>query len=159
MQSWPGKQTVKDPQLRRGERKDESWLFQLFKTTMQDYIDAAWGWEELLQKEGFITSLPAPNFQILHLGDSNIGCIYLSDRDHHLVLDMILVEPDKQKRGHGSRLMDWAKTKAVASWRPIRLSVLKTNPAVQFHLRHGFKTVEEDPHSLKMQWSPSQLVG
>lgn len=152
--SKPGELAVNDFLLRRGESKDESWLFQLFKTTMQDYIDAAWGWEELLQKEGFITSLPARDFQILQLGDDNIGCIYLSEKTEFLVLDMILVEPGIQKQGYGSQLMNWAKTRAMDSRQPIKLSVLKTNPAVQFHVRHGFEIVEEDEHSLKMQWLP-----
>lgn len=140
--------------LRRGERSDESWLFNLFKSTLQDYIDAAWGWEELLQKEGFVTSLPARGFQILQQGAENIACIHLTDRADHLLLDMIMVEPVQQRQGHGSHLIDWAKRKASETERRIKLSVLKSNPAVLFHQRHGFETVEEDQHSLKMEWTP-----
>ena len=37
--------------LRTGRKDDEDWLFQLFSSTMQDYIDDAWGWDELFQRE------------------------------------------------------------------------------------------------------------
>lgn len=140
--------------FRRGDTSDETWLFQLFKVTMQDYIDAAWGWEELLQKEGFITSLPARNFQVLYSGSDNIGCIYLSEKDDHLVLDMILVEPNWQRQGFGQRLIEWAKSQASEKQLTIKLSVIKTNPAVSFHRNNGFETTAEDEHCLKMQWRP-----
>ncbi len=143
-----------EAKLRLGDASDETWLFQLFKSTMQDYIDAAWGWEELLQKEGFLTSLPARNFRVLQLGSDKVGCIYLSEKDDHLALEMILVEPTWQRQGYGKQLIDWAKSLATARKQEIRLSVLKTNPAVNFHENNGFDTTAEDEHSLKMQWTP-----
>ena len=145
---------VRNLKLRRGESSDELWLFQLFKATMQDHIDAAWGWEELLQKEGFLTSLPARNFRILQLDKTNVGCIYLSEKDDHLLLEMILVEPSWQQQGHGQRLIDWAKEEASKRKTSIELSVIRTNPAVQFHLHNGFNIIAEDEHSLKMAWAP-----
>ena len=51
--------------MRRGSNQDEDWLFELFRSTMQNHIDKAWGWDELLQREGFVTTLPAKQFQIL----------------------------------------------------------------------------------------------
>ena len=143
-----------EAKLRRGDTSDETWLFQLFKTTMQDHIEAAWGWEELLQKEGFLTSLPARNFRILDLGSDKVGCIYLNEKEDHLALEMILVAPHRQRQGYGKHLIDWAKSRARERQQAIRLSVIKTSPAVEFHESNGFHKTEEDEHSLKMQWSP-----
>lgn len=144
-----------EAQLRRGETNDENWLFELFKTTMQDYIDAAWGWEEMLQKEGFLTSLPARNFMVLHQENNSIGCIYLSEREDHFVLDMILVAPQWQRQGHGQRLIEWAKSRARENNQTIKLSVIRTNPAVEFHRINGFEIIDTDEHSLKMAWIPA----
>ena len=139
--------------IRRGSEKDEQWLFNLFKATMRDFIDAAWGWEELFQKEGFVTSLPAKNFQILEYEGAAIGCFHITAKEDHLVLDMILVAPEFQRQGFGSQLIALAFSDARKSGQPIRLSVIKTNPAVAFHKAHGFEVVEEDEHCYRMQWS------
>lgn len=138
--------------MRSGDASDESWLFNLFKTTMRDYIDAAWGWEELLQKEGFTTTLPAKNFSILENAEHPIGCIHISRKDEYLLVDMILVEPEYQQQGYGVELMRLAQKQAQDEELPLCLSVLKTNPAVNFHLKVGFKIKEEDEHSLRMEW-------
>lgn len=140
-------------EIRRGSEADEQWLFDLFKATMRDFIDAAWGWEELFQKEGFVTSLPAKNFQVLEYGGVAIGCLHISVKENYLVLDMILVEPEFQRQGFGSQLIALAFSDAKKTGLPIRLSVIKTNPAVAFHKDHGFEVVEEDEHSYRMQWS------
>lgn len=137
--------------IRRGRTSDEAWLFQLFKKTMQDYIDAAWGWEEILQKEGFTTSLPARNFTILELNQQAIACMHLSSKSDHYFLDMILVEPAYQRRGFGSKLFEIAREQARKTELPIQLSVLKTNPAVKFHQHIGFTVIDEDDHSYKMR--------
>lgn len=139
-------------QLRKGAVDDQDWLFDLFRLTMQNYIDKAWGWDELLQREGFITSLPVRNFQILLCDDQRVGSYHLTHRKDHLLLDMILVAPERQREGFGRYLMERIKENSRTRGLPVRLSVLKTNPAVQFHLASGFQLVEEDPHSFRMAW-------
>ena len=139
--------------LRKGLIDDQDWLFDLFRRTMQNYIDKAWGWDELLQREGFITSLPARDFQVLLCDDNRVGSYHLTDKKDHLLLDMILVIPERQHEGFGRFLMERAKEKSRAYNKPLQLSVLKTNPAVQFHLAAGFQLIEEDSHSFRMAWS------
>ena len=43
--------------IRNGNAEDEDWLFQLFRGTMQGYIDEAWGWDELLQDRDAIIAI------------------------------------------------------------------------------------------------------
>ena len=143
---------TRDIHLRRGEIADQDWLFDLFRRTMQNYIDKAWGWDELLQYQGFITSLPARNFQILIFEGERVGSFHLTDKPDHLLLDMILVVPARQRQGFGSFLMDCIKERSRHNAKPVHLSVLKTNPAVQFHRACGFTVLEEDTHSFRMAW-------
>lgn len=142
-----------DIQIRRGVTDDQDWLFELFRRTMQNYIDKAWGWDELLQREGFITSLPARNFQVLLYKQQRAGSYHLTEKSDHLILDMILVAPEYQRQGLGSFLMQRVQAKSRDSNKPVQLSVLKTNPAVQFHLASGFKLIDEDSHSARMLWT------
>ena len=142
-----------DMEMRRGVIDDQDWLFELFRHTMQNYIDKAWGWDELLQREGFITSLPARNFQILISADQRVGSYHLTEKSDILLLDMILIAPPFQRQGYGRYLMERIKDRSRASAKPVHLSVLKTNPAVQFHLASGFSMHAEDSHSYHMVWS------
>ena len=139
--------------IRNGNAEDEDWLFQLFRGTMQGYIDEAWGWDELLQHQGFITSLPAKNFQILEVNKFRTASFHLREKDDRLVVDMILVLPEKQRLGFGTYLMNQIKESAERLEKPAYLSVLKSNPAIDFHLSCGFKKIEEDEHSIKMSYS------
>lgn len=138
--------------IRQGEETDQDWLYQMFRTTLHNYIDDAWGWDELLQREGFLTSLPAKQFQVLEVDKVKTGSFHITEHPDHLVLDMILVEPPKQRNGYGSLLMESVKDLSVKTLKPIHLSVLKSNPAIEFHVLEGFSTLEEDEHSLKMIW-------
>lgn len=140
-------------EIRRGELEDQDWLFELFRSTMQNYIDVAWGWDELLQHEGFNTSLPAKNFRVLLSNGTRVGSYHCSEKPGYLLLDMILVDPAQQRRGYGRNMMDRVKEKSRLTHKPIHLSVLKTNPAVAFHMACGFEQIESDRHSLRMFWS------
>ena len=59
--------------FRAGTIKDDEWIFDLFKRTMQHYVESAWGWDELLQKESFKTSLPIKQFELLCIDDEAVG--------------------------------------------------------------------------------------
>lgn len=139
-------------QLRSGDQGDENWLFELFRTTMQSYIAAAWGWEELVQHEGFITSLPAREFQVLEYKDMAIGSYHLTTNRDALVLNMILVEPKWQRKGFGKIMMQTVQRRASEEEKAVQLRVLQRNPAVQFHKQCGFSIVATDEHSLEMSW-------
>lgn len=143
-------------QFRRGNADDEEWLFQLFRKTMQPYIAAAWGWEELLQREGFVTSLPARGFQVLEYSGARIGSYHVSRQPGHLLLDMILVEPDCQRQGFGSLMMRHLQEQARSLQLPVHLRVLRTNPAVAFHEQCGFSASGGDEHSLDMHWQAQE---
>ncbi len=138
--------------FRQGLEEDQDWLYRLFRHTMRDYIDHAWGWDELLQREGFRESLPVQNFQVLLRDGVPSACYYLRSEVDHLLLEMILVEPRLQGQGLGRAMMARIKEQASDQDQEIRLSVLKTNPAVRFHTAQGFHTASEDAHSLKMCW-------
>lgn len=139
--------------FRQGQAEDSDWLFLLFRETMQDYIDDTWGWDELLQREGFLLSLPAKNFRILEFNSQAAGGYHITKKDDHVLLDMIIVKPEVQGNGLGRLMMNEIQEFSQKENKPIHLSVLKTNPAIQFHVVCGFQQVEEDNHSVKMVWS------
>ena len=139
-------------EFRVGTIKDGEWMFDLFKRTMQHHVESAWGWDEQLQKESFKTSLPIKQFQLLCIDGEAVGGYHISDNKDHLLLNMILLEPDYQRQGLGGEMLTRIKSQAKQLNKAVQLSVLKTNPAVDFHLKAGFEEVKSDEHSIKMIW-------
>ncbi len=141
-----------------GTALDQEWLYSLFRTTMQKHIESAWGWDEPLQRISFNTSLPATHFKILLEDEIRIGGYHITTNSDHIVLDMILVEPQQQRKGYGQVMMEQIKREAFSKRRPIRLSVLSSNPAIEFHKSMGFEITNTDSKSVKMEWSAARVV-
>ena len=137
--------------MRQGKPSDMDWLYQTFKHTMQSYISQTWGWDELLQEHSFYENLPAKTFTIATL-DGDIGALNLREKPDHLWLEMVLVLPDYQGRGFGRLMLEYAQKQAQKAQKPLRLSVLKLNPAHGFYRHMGFDQSNVDQWSYKMQW-------
>ncbi len=137
--------------FRKATRQDMDWLYQTFKLTMQDYIQQTWGWDELLQGHAFHDNLPAASFTIAARNGIDIGAYSVQEKSDHLWLEMVLVLPELQNQGLGSKLLRRAQEAAAAKGKPLRLSVLKVNPAQRFYKRLGFQVTGEDAWSFKME--------
>ncbi len=142
------------PRLRKAARSDMDWLYATFKQTMQSYIERTWGWNELFQQHGFLDNLPPGSFVILRDAGEDVGACSILQKPDHLWLEMVLVVPQRQRQGLGAELVRHAQAVAGAQGKPLRLSVLKINPAQQFYLKQGFVCYAEDAWSLKLQWLP-----
>lgn len=137
--------------MRQGEPADMDWLYQTFKRTMQSFIKETWGWDELLQEHSFYENLPAKSFSIATL-DGDVGALNLREKEDHLWLEMVLVLPDYQRQGIGRFMLEYAQRQARKAKKPLRLSVLKLNPARGFYRHMGFEQSDFDQWSYKMQW-------
>ncbi len=138
--------------LRRAAKSDMAWLYETFKLTMQDYIAKTWGWDELFQHHSFHDNLSASSFSIASLDDIDVGAWSVLEKKDHLWLEMVLVLPDKQNAGVGSVLLETVQQSGLEKGKPVRLSVLKLNPALRFYQRLGFSITSEDQWSYKMEW-------
>ena len=91
--------------LRKGEAKDQSWLFELYRLTLGPAIELTWGWDEGFQQENFNLHLAAEKFEILMIEQNNIGGFVLEEHEDHLWLEMLLIHPGYQRKGIGTRIM------------------------------------------------------
>ena len=148
--------TLTDIQLRLAQETDMRWLYESFKRTMQLYIQKTWGWDELLQHHSFHDNLPARSFIIASVAGGDVGALNLREKTDHLWLEMLLVPPEHQGQGIGRHLLEYAQDMARRVNKPLRLSVLKLNPAQEFYRHMGFTAAEEDRWSLRMLWRPPQ---
>lgn len=134
--------------MRSGEREDSDWLFDSYRQSMEPYIKAAWGWDEKFQREGFSRHLAFSDWIIIRYKHRDLGGYVLKTKSDHFWLELIVLKPSYQKRGIGSRVIEHIQGMAD----PLRLSVFKTSPAVNFYQKHGFVQYDQDDHSFKMEW-------
>lgn len=141
-------------QFRRAAPADMDWAYQLFKKGLQQHIERTWGWDELFQHHSFMENIPAAHFTIVTAQGEDIGGYYLKPYDTHLYLDMLLVEPGHQNLGYGTRIIRRLQKQAEQQQLPIKLNVLKINPAFHFYQRLGFVIESEDDIRYRLEYRP-----
>ena len=91
-------------------------------------------------REGFD---PA-TMRLIHEDGAFVGCVTLARADDHHWLGQFYILPEHQGRGLGGRILTVLLAEADASGLPVRMSVLKQNPAARLYERHGFAKTGED---------------
>jgi len=127
--------------LRPAREGDRELLFALMKDALGPYVIATHGpWDEPAQRERFFEALTRTLslHQIIELGGAPIGCLNVVRSAEQLKLNRVFLLPSHQGRGLGSQLMRGLMREADASRLPIRLRVLRVNPARRLYQRLGF---------------------
>ncbi len=123
-------------------RKDDyNFLYLLNKILFKDYVTQIWGWDENWQKARFKNNFDLQNGEIIVCNKNNdVGFLWVEENPNDTFLRSILVLPEYQKKGIGSKIIvNLQKT----SQNPVVLRVFKLNPARNLYERLGFRVVEE----------------
>jgi len=141
-------------QTRPAGQEDEPFLYTCYKQTMREYIEKTWGWNEEFQRASFAEHLPWQRFQIITVGPIPVGGAFISDSPSSIDLEMIIIDPRFQRMGIGADFIRNLLRRSRTERRPVRLRVLKVNPARALYQRLGFVEVGEDAGTIEMQAEP-----
>ncbi|HEX7906544.1 MAG TPA: GNAT family N-acetyltransferase [Paraburkholderia sp.] len=136
--------------LRAATPADESFLFNLRKATMDEHLkragestDEHTHWERLRYRYN--------DSCIVCCGSEEIG-LFKSLRDTgEWAIVQIQILPTYQGRGIGAHLVSEFQRLADVAGVPVKLSVLKGNPAINLYHRFGFRVVNTTDTSLQMR--------
>jgi ribosomal protein S18 acetylase RimI-like enzyme len=118
---------------------DKPFLSWLEEACMREYAVALWGaWRPDEQRM-------LDGCRILVEGGESVGCVTTIAHPDHIWIDQLYIAPSCQRKGIGSTALRMILSEAAATGVPVRLSVLATNPALDFYLRHGLRIHEETP--------------
>lgn len=135
--------------LRPAKPEDAEFLYYLLKAAMQQYVAQTYGWDELWQQAHFQKNFDPARQQVIVLEGQDIGVIAVERKETEIFLAKIYLLPEYQNRGIGTRLIEALLREAFGQNLPVRLRVLKVNPARRLYERLGFKVIEEaDTHYL-----------
>jgi ribosomal protein S18 acetylase RimI-like enzyme len=139
----------------------QEFLYRLYASTRQQEF-AGLGWppaqlEVFLrmqfnhQQRWYDTAYPGAEHRII-LGDGEpIGHILVSRAPEFLLLVDIALLPEHHNRGIGAKYLRELITQSEEAGLPVRLQVLKTNPAHRLYERLGFVKTGEDELYLQME--------
>ena len=140
--------------LRPATAGDYDFIYQVKAVTLKEYIAQTWGWNESDQQSRFSASFDPAQWQIVQLDGGDVGVLCLEREEDGFLLANIEILPPHQNRGLGTRIIEDILASARRDCLPVRLQVLKANPARRLYERLGFVvTGETDTHYL-MRYSP-----
>jgi ribosomal protein S18 acetylase RimI-like enzyme len=140
---------------RAATHADYHFFYTLHKLALGTYVEATWGWDEAFQRKLFRDEWEPTANQVVLLGGEPIGCLRVEEHDDCVFVDYIAIMPEHQRHGIGASLLCQVQASAATRGLPVRLNVLKVNPARALYERLGFTVVGEDD----VRWYMESPIG
>lgn len=129
----------------RGSAQDFELAYAIKKVALGPHIIPRWGWDDAKQRATMHEKWAAKTFFRIEVDGQTVGTISLDPDGDGMEIGEFYILPEHQKRGLGAQVLDGVL--AQAGEKPVRLRVLKWNPAFALYKRHGFAVVgESDIH-------------
>ncbi len=141
--------------LRTISDADYLWLWSLKRETMRTYVEQTWGkWDDDWQAERFRQNFRPDHVQVIVLDGHDAGLLHVVRSPEEIRLVNIQISPEFQNRGLGTEVMHRLLAEARREKLPLRLQVLKVNPARRLYERIGFTVAGETETHFQMRWTP-----
>lgn len=143
--------------FQKATKHDEADIFTLYCQVVKEYITDIWGWDQKWQENDFLKHFSPGNITVVREESKAIGYSQIEDQGNQLYIRMLLLLPNRQRQGVGSRLLNAVIEKAKAQSKGIALQVFKVNEkAKRFYENHGFQVHSETPNSITMVFMPNK---
>jgi len=138
--------------LRPATAADAGFAYRVSRETMRGHALATFGtWNQEEVRQRCSKNIADGFTRIIELDDVQIGIYVVERAPDHVQLLQIFILPEYQRRGIGSHLIERLLAEARATNLPLRLRVLRVNPAFELYRRMGFKVVQETPERYFME--------
>jgi ribosomal protein S18 acetylase RimI-like enzyme len=136
--------------LRPAAEADREFLRALHHACFRRWVEPIWGWDESDQDRRVAAAFTTEGRSIVELDGRAIGTVRTVRGPEEVFLADLEVAPEHQGRGIGARLLRRVLAAADAAGLPVRLQVLRGNPARRLYERHGFTVERETPERVHM---------
>ena len=132
-----------DYTLRQATDEDYDFLYRLHIAAMRHLVAQVWGWEDARQEQFFADHFDPAPCRIVVVGGEDVGGVVVEWGAADAFVANIEILPDYQGCGLGATIMRGVIAEADARTLPVRLRVLKINPARRLYARLGFVVTGE----------------
>ena len=128
--------------------EDKDWLEPFYESLMRSYVEQSHEWDETLFDKYF----EPEKVSIIQVNGIDVGMLKVEYFENHIYLADIQIGKDYQGKGIGSNILQSLIKKAQQAALPIRLKVLKVNPARNLYEKLGFNLSEEQDYSVVLEY-------
>jgi GNAT superfamily N-acetyltransferase len=139
-----------DVGLRPGTAGDYRFALALYLATMRPYTEELMVWDEVKQRNSFEALWQAESVRMVTFQRKVIGWLQVAENQTEVLLQQFFISPEYQGRGIGTVVLDRLLLEWDLRKKPIKLTVLKNNPARRLYERRGFVVVAEVGIKLEM---------
>ena len=144
-----------NPVLRAATAGDRAWLWATKRRCLRPYVELTWGlWDDAAQLAGFDSKFDPAEIRIIAGAGRDAGYLAVARGEREFQLFNLMINPEFQNQGLGTAVLRGLLAEARAGGIPVRLQVLKVNPARRLYERLGFTVIEETPTHFRMLWHP-----
>jgi len=138
--------------LRASQSTDAGLFYDVTEQTMRVHVIAAGGvWDDERSRRESAEESVNPNASVIMFRGVDAGILLVERQPHEVHLRTLYLLPGYQGRGIGGALVSALQEEAAARRVPLRLHVLKVNPAKRFYERLGFSVEQETEYFFYMQ--------
>jgi len=132
-----------DISLRPVTKADFEFVRSTHHVAYRDVVTRQWGqWDDKMQDEFFLKGWGAGETDVIVVDGMDCGYTSVVHRDADVLVRKLVIHPDCQGRGIGSRFLRGVLTKAARHGVPVRLNTCIENHRAQaFYSRLGFREV------------------
>jgi len=140
--------------LRASQSVDAEFFYSVTEQTMRPHVLAAGGtWEEARRRKEAAEDAICPGTSVILVGTAEAGILAVQRSPSEIQLHTLYLLPRFQGLGVGSSLVSSLQQEATGRRVPLRLQVLKANPAKGFYEHIGFSVEEETEYFFHMQYA------
>lgn len=139
--------------LRQVSISDAEFLADLRVRAMKESLVAVGRFDPSRAKNRFLDSFDPLLTQEILLNDERVGFVVVKEKDDHLFVDHLYIDPQHQSKGLGGATLKQVFDIADASKKIIKLGALKESRSNDFYKRHGFvlsETSEWDNYYIRL---------
>ncbi len=128
------------------------FFYEVHRDAMRPHVERVWGaWIDEDARSEFRRKTDPKTHDVIEWDGTPIGLRWVRRHEDALELVRLFLMPAYQNRGIGSELMHALIAEAEDVHLPIRLRVLRGNPALRFYERLGFETTRTTGTHTEMQ--------
>jgi len=134
--------------LRPALPSDVDFVVEVTEAAMRAYAEQTFGtWDNAIPRARFDPASCA----IIRVSGKDVGCMDVVYCEDHLQLNVLYLLPSVHNQGIGSAVLRRLIAEADAARKPIRLRVLRVNPAQRFYQRNGFVVTDSNNEKFFME--------
>lgn len=148
----------RDIAFRPATTADAEFIYQLVEVTMRLYVEQVWGsYSEEYNRKNIAETIAAKSYSVIEYQGEDIGAISVERHPDFIQLAQLFILPSHQNRGIGTTLVRELAQECRQSGKPLRLRVLRSNPARRLYEREGFKVSTVTPERVYMELQDPKL--